>query len=79
MAKYPTFEGARYQNQVKHDIYLLTNRTEVMGCQTACFEWADSYDSKDWKRLEKCIAPTLRVGHTLHYLDRQHVLTCRLD
>jgi len=36
-----------------------------MGCQTACFEWADSYDSKDWKRLEKCIAPTLRVGHAL--------------
>jgi len=27
----------------------------------ACFEWADSYDSKDWNRLRKCIAPTLRV------------------
>jgi scytalone dehydratase len=35
--------------------------TEVMGCMSACFEWADSYDSKDWERLSKCIAPTLRV------------------
>ena len=29
----------------------------------ACYEWADAYDSKDWKRLEKCIAPTLRVDY----------------
>lgn len=29
----------------------------------AVFEWAESYDSKDWKRLEKCIAPTLRVDY----------------
>merc|ERR1712225_214347 len=35
---------------------------EVMGCMSACFEWADSYDSKDWERLRKCIAPTLRVS-----------------
>lgn len=42
-----------------HDV---NDFTEVMGCQAACFEWADSYDSKDWKRLEKCIAPTLRVS-----------------
>ncbi|KAE9362668.1 hypothetical protein N431DRAFT_433665 [Stipitochalara longipes BDJ] len=33
-----------------------------MGCMSACFEWADSYDSKDWNRLSKCIAPTLRVS-----------------
>jgi len=26
------------------------------------YEWADSYDSKDWDRLRKCIAPTLRVS-----------------
>jgi hypothetical protein len=25
------------------------------------FEWADSYDAKDWERLSKCIAPTLKV------------------
>ena len=29
----------------------------------AVYEWADSYDSKDWKRLEKCIAPTLRIDY----------------
>ncbi|KAN0105845.1 Scytalone dehydratase domain containing protein [Hyaloscypha variabilis] len=36
---------------------------EVMGCMSACFEWADSYDSKDWNRLSKCIAPTLRIDY----------------
>ena len=37
--------------------------TEMQGCMAACFEWAESYDSKDWKRLEKCIAPTLRIDY----------------
>ncbi|KAF2276975.1 Scytalone dehydratase [Westerdykella ornata] len=36
---------------------------DVLGCQAACFEWADSYDSKDWARLRKCIAPTLRIDY----------------
>ena len=34
---------------------------DMLGCMAACFEWADSYDTKDWTRLSKCIAPTLRV------------------
>ena len=32
-----------------------------MGLCNAAYEWADSYDAKDWDRLRKCIAPTLRV------------------
>ncbi|KAF4583272.1 conidial pigment biosynthesis scytalone dehydratase Arp1 [Ophiocordyceps camponoti-floridani] len=28
------------------------------------FEWADSYDSKDWSRLQSIIAPTLLVDYT---------------
>ena len=35
----------------------------MQGCMAAVYEWADSYDSKDWKRLEKCIAPTLRIDY----------------
>ena len=27
------------------------------------FEWAESYDSKNWDRLAKCIAPTLRIDY----------------
>ncbi|OCL03575.1 conidial pigment biosynthesis scytalone dehydratase-like protein Arp1 [Glonium stellatum] len=42
---------------------------DVLGCQTAVFEWADSYDSKDWDRLSKCIAPTLRVDYR-SFLDK---------
>ena len=33
----------------------------MQGCMAAVYEWADSYDSKDWERLRTCIAPTLRV------------------
>lgn len=36
---------------------------EYMGCMAAYFEWAESYDSKDWVRLSKCIAPTLRIDY----------------
>lgn len=35
---------------------------DFLGLSEAAFEWADSYDSKDWDRLRKCIAPTLRVS-----------------
>jgi scytalone dehydratase len=34
---------------------------EYLGVTEAALEWADSYESKDWGRLRKCIAPTLRV------------------
>jgi len=36
---------------------------DYLGLTTAVFEWADSYDSKDWDRLSKCIAPTLIVDY----------------
>jgi scytalone dehydratase len=42
---------------------------DVMGCQTAVYEWADSYDSKDWDRLRKCIAPSLKVDYR-SFLDK---------
>lgn len=35
----------------------------MQGCMAAVYEWADSYDSKDWERLRKCIAPTLRIDY----------------
>lgn len=36
---------------------------DLLGLQAAIFEWADSYDSKDWTRLSKCLAPTLRIDY----------------
>ncbi|KAF6803652.1 scytalone dehydratase [Colletotrichum musicola] len=33
---------------------------DYLGLNAALYEWADSYDSKDWDRLRKCIAPELR-------------------
>ncbi|KAH8910345.1 Scytalone dehydratase [Coniochaeta sp. PMI_546] len=36
---------------------------DFLGLSAAAFEWADSYDSKDWDRLRKCIAPTLRIDY----------------
>jgi len=43
---------------------------ESAACMGACFEWADSYDSKDWDRLRKCIAPTLHVDYR-SFLDKE--------
>ncbi|KAF2090923.1 Scytalone dehydratase [Saccharata proteae CBS 121410] len=37
--------------------------------EAVLFEWADSYDSKDWDRLRKCIAPTLRIDYR-SFLDK---------
>lgn len=41
----------------------------MLGCMAACFNWADSYDTKDWKRLETCIAPTLIIDYR-SFLDK---------
>jgi scytalone dehydratase len=40
---------------------------DVLDCQSAMFEWAESFDTKDWDRLSKCLAPTL-------YLDYRAVM-----
>ncbi|KAJ9605927.1 hypothetical protein H2200_009776 [Cladophialophora chaetospira] len=34
-----------------------------MGCQAAIFEWAESFDTKDWNRLAEVVAPTLYVDY----------------
>ncbi|OAA63527.1 Scytalone dehydratase [Niveomyces insectorum RCEF 264] len=36
---------------------------DYLGLCAAAYEWADSYDSKDWNRLSRCIAPTLRIDY----------------
>ncbi|KAI6349463.1 succinate dehydrogenase flavoprotein subunit [Pyricularia grisea] len=43
--------------------------TDFLGLQTCVYEWADSYDSKDWDRLRKVIAPTLRIDYR-SFLDK---------
>ncbi|KAF4240424.1 hypothetical protein CNMCM6805_004944 [Aspergillus fumigatiaffinis] len=42
---------------------------EVTSCQSALFEWADSYDTKDWERLKKSVAPSLRIDYR-SFLDK---------
>ncbi|KAF3407934.1 putative scytalone dehydratase [Talaromyces pinophilus] len=39
------------------------------------FDWADSYDSKDWDRLRGIIAPTLTVDYTEVGLSRWDSMT----
>ncbi|KAB8304577.1 hypothetical protein EYC80_003956 [Monilinia laxa] len=36
---------------------------DVIGCQAALYEWAESYDTKDWERLSKIVAPVLRIDY----------------
>nr|AAO60167.1 syctalone dehydratase I [Endoconidiophora resinifera] len=42
---------------------------DYCGLNTALYEWADSYDSKDWDRLRRTIAPTLRIDYR-SFLDK---------
>ncbi|RAL16204.1 Scytalone dehydratase [Aspergillus homomorphus CBS 101889] len=42
---------------------------DITSCQRALFEWADSYDTKDWERLRKSVAPTLRIDYR-SFLDK---------
>jgi len=42
---------------------------DYLGLNHALFEWADSYDSKNWDRLRKVIAPTLRIDYR-SFLDK---------
>ncbi|KAI1116524.1 Scytalone dehydratase [Nemania sp. NC0429] len=37
---------------------------DVIGCSVALFEWAESFDTKDWNRLGECLAPSLWVDYT---------------
>ncbi|KAK9784072.1 putative Dehydratase [Seiridium cardinale] len=36
---------------------------DVIGCLAALFEWAESFDTKDWGRLRANLAPTMRVDY----------------
>jgi hypothetical protein len=44
---------------------------DYLGLNHALFEWADSYDAKDWARLSRCIAPTLRVRPLPSKIERK--------
>lgn len=34
---------------------------DVIACHAVAFEWAESFDSKDWDRLSSCVASSLYV------------------
>ncbi|KAK4248224.1 Scytalone dehydratase [Corynascus novoguineensis] len=36
---------------------------DIFGCQRVLFEWAESFDTKDWPRLADCVAPTLYIDY----------------
>ncbi|KAK5690380.1 hypothetical protein LTR97_012248 [Elasticomyces elasticus] len=36
---------------------------DVIGCQTAMLEWAESYDTKDWVRFVENASPTLYIDY----------------
>lgn len=58
----PTFEGTFAESVVGNDA---DKWLDITACETVLFEWAESYDGKDWERLERCIAPSLRVCRPL--------------
>ncbi|KAJ5200821.1 hypothetical protein N7491_008374 [Penicillium cf. griseofulvum] len=36
---------------------------DIFGCQAAMFEWAESYDTKDWDRFLRNATPTLHIDY----------------
>lgn len=74
MTTQPTFEGLApfHSFPFPHKYPNVTHLKEVLGCQAALYEWAESYDTKDRDRLSKCIAPTLRVSLPLFPFYRYH-------
>lgn len=42
---------------------------DYLGLNAALYEWAESYDSKDWSRLAACVAPTMRIDYR-SFLDK---------
>ncbi|KAL4945513.1 putative scytalone dehydratase [Aspergillus oleicola] len=36
---------------------------EYLACSELTFEWADSYDTKDWDRLASILAPTVKIHY----------------
>jgi len=61
MAAEETKMAAKEKQQISFEDYL--------GITECAFEWADSYDTKDWERLRKVIAPTLRIDYR-SFLDK---------
>lgn len=43
--------------------------SDYLGLNAALFEWAESYDSKNWARLRACVAPTMRIDYR-SFLDK---------
>jgi scytalone dehydratase len=44
---------------------------DYLELRNVAFEWAESYDTKDWDRLERCLGPSIRLdfrglGGALH-------------
>ncbi|KAK2604258.1 hypothetical protein N8I77_007202 [Diaporthe amygdali] len=37
---------------------------DAVGCQAVLLEWAESFDTKDWDRLSRALAPSLYVDYT---------------
>ncbi|KAK5991672.1 Scytalone dehydratase PfmaJ [Cladobotryum mycophilum] len=45
------------QDTMSTDITLL----DYLDICNVAFEWAESYDTKDWERLRRCLAPSIRL------------------
>lgn len=46
---------------------------DYLGLCDVMYEWSASYDTKNWDRLRKCIAPTVRVRPTTPVPNNQVV------
>ena len=46
---------------------LISTDSDYLDIGNIAFEWAESYDTKDWNRLRQCLAPSIRLDfRSLH-------------
>jgi hypothetical protein len=57
----PAYEGYLPLPTISTTAHIAFEYLDVMECQAIVFEWAESFDTKDWARLSSCVAPTLYV------------------
>jgi len=59
--------------KLTHEVKMSTDiaLSDYLEVSNVAFEWAQSYDTKDWERLQRCLAPSVKLdfrafGQALH-------------
>ena len=61
MHGYHTLRFISFPANGKAHHVLISMDSDYLAIRNVAFEWAESYDTKDWDRLRRCLAPSIRL------------------